>query len=365
MFQIKIDQLRGKWVFSGKEKYIYYGGTAYLGIPYNRDFHRYLKKGIRIFGSNYGSSRGGNILPKVYPEAESRLAEAIGMPSALTLSSGYLAAQALLGWISKKGLSFIKINGDHPSLLSPFYPGLIPPIRNPGWDEQHTLNQIEAENNQTPVVVSTSLNPLTGEIFSFEWIKKLNKKIFLIIDDSHGLGILGSRGRGIIDFLPENPLLEVFIVSSLGKAFGIPGGVILGPEHGLQEIRSEPLFLSSSPIPPAYLFAFCSFQVGYGRRRERLNENILNFHEYSKSWIKRSSSHPVFPIQDGDYFQGRPDGFSSGDLFDQLRKKRILISSFPYPSSEDAPLTRIVINALHSGKDLKNLAKCIEPWILP
>lgn len=192
MHQIQIDRNQGNKVFSRGKSYTFFGGTAYLGIPYNSDFQKYLRKGIQLFGGNYGSSRAGNILPEVYPEAESILSDYLGMEKALTFSSGFLAAHALMQWLESQKMKILKINGDHPCLKASNGENMyaIP---------EDILDQIQSEKDYTYGVITTSVNPLTGEVYSFDWIGKLNRKIILIIDDSHGLGVLGDKGRGSVN----------------------------------------------------------------------------------------------------------------------------------------------------------------------
>lgn len=144
---------------------------------------------------------------------------------------------------------------------------------------------------------------------------------------------------------------KLFIISSLGKALGIPGGVILGPKSDLKSIQNGPVFLSSSPISPAYLFAFIAFQKGYLKQRGRLWENIEFFQGLSNSWLPELPNHPVISL--GNL---KMKNLPGSELFDFLQKKRILISFFSYPGPLDKPQSRLVINACYTHKNLKSLA---------
>ena len=361
MFQIQVDRIKGNRVFHKNQSYTYFGGTAYLGIPHNHTFQRYLAEGLHRYGSNYGSSRGGNILPSVYPEAEKILANTFQMDGAISFSSGYLAAQTLVQYLASKTQSFIQLNQGHPSLFHS-------PIQNSSslyypenFEEETVLDKIHSKGDQEWVLTSTSLNPLTGKVYSFDWLKNIERKIRILLDDSHGLGVLGKDGRGILSRIPENEKLEVYIVSSLGKALGIPGGLILGPQTAIQQIQEMPVFLSSSPISPAYLYAFIRFQNEYSKQRDRL-EKIRNlFQKRSRSWLNPVPDHPVISLSGPEF--NAPEKKSKEPIFDFLLKRGILASSFSYPRPEDRPLTRLVLNASHSEKDIKYLAQSLEEWI--
>jgi 8-amino-7-oxononanoate synthase len=80
---IKIDQ----------EQYLYFGGTAYLGLPTNKAFQELVVKNILKWGTTYGSSRSANIKLTAFENGEHFLAKFIKAEAAVTVSSGMLAYQ--------------------------------------------------------------------------------------------------------------------------------------------------------------------------------------------------------------------------------------------------------------------------------
>ncbi|RYG20428.1 MAG: aminotransferase class I/II, partial [Chitinophagaceae bacterium] len=75
------------------ESYLYFGGTAYLGIPQHEGFQKLYLQGLGLFGLNNGTSRSNNVQLPIYDEAEQFAATYFGSESCLITSSGYLAAQ--------------------------------------------------------------------------------------------------------------------------------------------------------------------------------------------------------------------------------------------------------------------------------
>src|SRR5690606_28584531 len=111
----------------------------------------------------------------------------------------------------------------------------------------------------------------------------------------------------------------------------------------------NPIFISASPPSPGMCMAFINAQTLYTNQQKRLRANL----EYFYGLVKESPAirfRKDFPV--AVFFQ---TGWAK-----KLQQKQILISSFPYPSPEDAPLDRIVISAYHTREDLDRLAEVIK-----
>jgi len=358
--QIPVNRINGRKAFTSKDTYLYFAGTAYLGIPFLAKFQKEVEKGFKTWGSNYGSSRAGNLDLRIYREAETYFADWLGMESALTFSSGYLAAGAFIEWAKGSNYKIIRTNGDHPSLWS--YEHLETKESKMGFkpgemENQEVIRTIHGNPETSFLVLCTSVNPILGHIYDFSWIKEIQKSILVLIDDSHGMGLLGKEGRGILDFLPQNDLVKIVVVSSLGKALGVPAGVLSGPQNIIEKIKTSPFFLSSSPCGPGFLQAFLKSDSLYKIQLEKLRENMSCFKEISQKWSGYTSLHPVFCLKD------LPITISQEDLFLNLWKEKILISSFPYPNRESKAMNRVVILSTHKKKDLKKISRHLEKWI--
>ncbi len=140
------------------------------------------------------------------------------------------------------------------------------------------------------------------------------------------------------------------IINSIGKALGVPGGIILGRSGLLDQFRKSSFYTASSPITPAYLYGFMQIEQEVTAAMDRLSHNILFFKQHIPGGITNLDyDYPVFLLKD--------DGIA-----DYCLEKRILLSSFPYPNPDDANLTRIVLNAWHTEEDLLYLIDIIKSF---
>lgn len=348
------NQIPGRTLLADGKEYLFFSGTSYLGILCNQEFQQHLHEGFQKYGTNYSSSRNSNLQLRVFDEVETYLATFTGAEAALTMSSGFMAGQALVHILQNSG-HFIYAPDTHPALWRSLADA---PTNKLTYDEWATnlAAYISAIPDDQILIVCNSLDPLRARSQSFSWLNTLpsNKKITLIIDDSHGLGVTGVEGAGIYSLLPdvkEAPHIRLLVVGSLGKAFGIPAGVVLGDVLTTEQLKRSPYFGGASPAIPAYMFAFLHSKSLYAQARERLACNINQFlkqlaHPKLFSFLE---SYPVFYT-------------SQKGLCPFLLDQDIMISSFRYPTPADEPITRVVLNSLHSPDDISKLTEAINKY---
>lgn len=341
------DELPGRWLHQQGRSFLYCSGTGYLGIARNPAFAALLAEGLVRYGTNYGSSRNSNLRLRIYAEAEEQLACCSGAAAALTVSSGYLAGQMAVKALADAG-RFEYAPGTHPAAWLTAAPAVVPTaLSHETWAAQ-LLTRLEAEVPTPVVIVSNSLDPLRVCAYGFRWTACLpsDRPITLLVDDSHGFGVTGVAGGGVFAQLRVPPNVRVVVVASLGKACGIPGGVVLSSDAKfVAELRHSAFFAASSPVVPAYLYAFLHASELYAQARQQLAANAAQF-------ALATASTGLFQS-----FEGFPVFYTpANELAPYLQQRGIWISSFPYPSPTDAPITRVVLSALHTPEDVMQVA---------
>lgn len=341
-----IESLSGRTLQIEEQTYLYCSGTSYLGIQAHPVFHRYLLEGISKYGSNYGGSRRSNLLFSVFEEAEAHLADLVGREAALTFSSGTLAAQALTQHLAQTHQLFY-VPKTHPALFQS--PSLANRVADTNW--QATLVE-QLKNASKPVaILCNAIDPLYVQKIDFSWLNTLpeNQKTLLVIDDSHGLGIVGEKGQGSASLLVVPSSIELVVVASLAKAYAIPGGAIMASKERIKAIENTALFGGASPIVPAYLDAFLKSKNLYINQLQTLRARIQQLLNRlpKRSEIYYQPDYPVFRLL-------------SDSLVKALEKNKVLISSFAYPTAESPLLHRLVLNALHEEEDVERLIEIMN-----
>lgn len=329
----------------GRE-FLYCSGTGYLGMARNPAFAVLLAEGLGRYGSNYGASRHGPLQLRVFDEAEALLARWTRMPAALTVSSGYLAGQMVVKALARAG-RFEYAPGTHPAAWLTEHPAPVGSARSFEDWAQHLLRRLHHETPQPVVIVANSLDPLRVRRYDFQWTRELptDRPVTLLLDDSHGLGVIGPEGSGIRAEIDVAPSVQLIIVSSLAKACGVPGGVVLAEESFIDELRRSAFFGASSPVVPAYLYAFARAQPLYQQARMRLTATVRQFHAATVG-LGLYQSAPEFPV----FYT------PAAELSTFMEQRGVLISSLHYPTPADAAITRVVLSALHTAADVARVA---------
>lgn len=324
-----------------QKQYLYFGGTAYLGLPTNEKFQNLVVQNILKWGTTYGSSRTANIQLTAYDAGERFLASHIGSESTVTVSSGMLAGKLVLEKLKEQTDCFFYLN------------------------EIHSAIQIE---NSLPVFVNEKLNDrlldsksekitiLTDGVPSFQtktidlsFINKISnqKEITLVIDESHSLGIVNENGSGIYATI-SFPIKRKILVSSLGKAFGLTGGVIASDFDFINQIKELETFTSAAGMNPAFVQTLSDASEIYKIQHQKLLDNL----NYIDSILIKNNSilfdknYPLIYLL-------------SDDLVEKLKQENIIIASFRY-KKEAEPLNRIVITANHIKEDLDKLISVLN-----
>ena len=325
-------------ITAGKE-YLFFSGTSYLGISMLPEFQELVFKNIKKWGISYGSSRNANLKLNIYKKGENYLRNFLNSEDAITVSSGTLASQFALRALHNIVSGFYHMPKTHPSILSD--------TSNPVFVDFALNYSLKKLENKTICIVTDAIAALETDPFSFDFLQEISSTntIYVLIDESHSLGVLGKKGNGIAHQIQKTHNVQVITVSSLGKAFGINGGVISGSTNFINSVKKDPLFIGSAGMNPAFLETFVNGETIYTKQREKLKANIVFI--YTKlvhlKEVTISNNYPVF-------------FFKNDAVAEYLYQKNILITSFYYPSSSQK-INRIVLNANHTKEQLELLVK--------
>ena len=326
-YQLHSDHIPGRWVEHEGKKLRWLGGTNYLSIGTHPLFQEKLNEGIKKFSQNWGSSRRNNLQLSVWEELEDLFAKKCGRPAAALSSSGMLAGQAALQIAfqhNQNGLLNIAPN-THPALWSrPYKPF------------SGTFDAWKANLQHTDIVAIEGTGSPWVEEIDFNFAASLSKENFLLVDESHRIGIQD------IGIKTEANLIQT---ASLSKAFGIPAGIILGEADVIDQLKSDPFWVGSSPPNPAFCYACLHAQEAYEEQLGQLRDSVKlmdeGLKEVSKS-IKRLHGYPTFCS-------------SSPDLFEYLKAHGYLTNQFSYPDINAPAICRATISSSLNVEDMVEL----------
>ena len=350
MEPLHIDAALGPLIETSLGVQRYFGGTDYLGLSRNKRFRSLMLQGIKRFGVHMGSSRHSNVRLSIYQKAEKILADLAGSQAASLTSSGMLSGQWVSQFFNTEQYVHFYAPYVHSALITraeqPRYPDWTSLIN----DLNHSLTQFP---QQIPVLFLDTIDfhgigyphyaPLRGLPLS---------QIILVADDAHGIGITGQQGGGSYALLAALKPKELIVTASLGKSLGLGAGAVWASQAQMDALRQHPLWGGASPCSPGYAYVLIKAQRLYRAQQKKLARHV--------AWMKKHWPEGCLKRQHADHpaFECDTPGVGA-----HLRAHHIIPTEFPYPTPQSPLLTRVVITAAHSKKDLKALRKALILWV--
>lgn len=344
----KVDSFPGREIVVKGKQFLYFGGTAYLGLQTDPAFQNILIKNIKKFGTNYGASRNANVQLPIYEKTERYLANLISSEHCLTLSSGFLAGQMVANYFHSLDKRCFYAPNTHEALHVlgtknyERYDGLICDLN------------VETENGTHAILFLDSIALDRKNHPDFDWLQELQlEQITLVVDDSHGFGIVGEKGGGVYGYLKAMKPKDLVVCGSLGKGFGIQAGFLAGSDKTISKLKTTDMFAAASPAGPASIATIMESQEILSEKRQQLLENIEYFisNLSNKSHFNYLPEYPCFSFEN--------------DLLSKfLVDNDMVITNFYYPTEQDQLVQRIVLSAHHKKEDILKLSKTINQYFL-
>ncbi len=288
----------------------------YLGLASDPQLVAAAKEGADLYGVGSGASHLISGHYQAHHQLEERLAAFVGMARALYFSTGYLAnIGALTALVQGSQME----PGDQAPSAAVFsdalnHASLIDGIRLSGA-EKHIYPHVDlaaleaalaASTAQRKLVVSDAVFSMDGDIAPLPELLALCARhdAFLLVDDAHGLGVLGTQGGGSLahfGICPEEHPRLVYI-GTLGKAAGVAGAFVAAAEGIiewlLQRARTYIYTTGAPPLLAHALLTSLTLMAAGDERRAHLAARIQQLHDglRLRRWRLLDSASPIQPL---------------------------------------------------------------------
>ena len=339
---------------------IYFSGCDYFRLSRHPAVASAAKSALEKNGLNVAASRLTTGNHKIYGRLERELAAFFGAQSALIFPDGYLApmavAQALAAEFSHAFIDELA----HAALIDAARM-LGCPIKTFAHRSTSDLSRhfSKISKRSRSIILTDGMFSHDGSVAPLaEYLKILPRSGMILVDDAHGVGILGAKGRGALEHAGV-PRARIIQCATLSKAFGAYGGVVLGA-RALREkiIARSHLFAGSTALPPPLAGAALA---GIGilkrepARRTRLFGNVL----YLRSQLRESGweiSETPGPIVRVPFMKAA----AADDLKNRLLAAGIYPPFVKYGKASAAGFFRFVISSEHTQAQLDMLAAVLR-----
>jgi len=332
----------------------------YLGLANHPRVIKALQDGAARYGVGSGASHLITGHSAAHHALEEELAEFTRRPRALLFSTGYMANLGVIGALAGPRDTVYEDRLNHASLVDAAVLSRARLRRYPHGDMSTLQSQLVC-TDKLALIVSDGVFSMDGDLAPVSALAELarNYNASLMIDDAHGLGVLGKTGRGILEQLAINPDDVPVLMGTLGKAFGVFGAFVAGSEELIETlIQQARSYIYTTALPPALAEAArMSLKLSQSEqwRREHLFSLIARFRlgATQLNLPIAASTTPIQPLMIGD-------SESALTLSEKLYARGIVISAIRPPTvPKGQARLRITLSAAHSEQHVDRLLETL------
>ncbi|MCB1195100.1 8-amino-7-oxononanoate synthase, partial [bacterium] len=356
---LKEIQPAGNGTALWEKKVIYnFAANNYLGLAAHPNLICAAKEALDKYGVGAGASRLISGTSSYHTELEEKTASFLNRESALVFPTGYMANLGTITALVDSERDLVVADRlCHASLIDACRASgaVFKVFPHNDWQKLDALLERSIPYRRI-LVVTDGVFSMDGDLSALCEIGKVAQKhnAWLLVDDAHGLGVLGSHGRGACEFLDAEELVTVF-TGNFSKAVGVAGGFASGPSE-LKEllINKARSFIFTTGIPPVLCAAACAgleIVINEPWRRERLMQNSCTVRSALRSFGFRvpDGITPIIPVMIGNER-------TVMELSHFLLEQGILVPGIRYPTVKKGQARlRLSVQATHSDDDIRHL----------
>lgn len=283
------------------------GSNNYLGLTNHPKVKEAAINAIRKYGSGCAGSRFLNGTLSIHVELEEKLAQFIGKDAALVFSTGFQVNLGVISALAGKDAAVIIDKMDHASIIDGcrLSYGQVKKFRH---NDMADLERLLAQNHGNgKLIVVDGVFSMEGDIVNLPEVVRLAQKYDsrVMIDDAHGIGVLGKTGRGTAEHYGLIKDIDL-IMGTYSKSLASIGGFIAGSADVIHYIKhyARSLIFSASPPPASVAAVAAAIEIIESEpdRIERLWKNTEKMLQGFRSlgFNVGLSETPIIPVMVGD-----------------------------------------------------------------
>ncbi len=350
------------------QRVLSFASNDYLGLANHPKVVEATMRALKKFGLGAGASHMVTGHHALHEELESRLAAFVGLPKALLFSSGYAANLGILSSLAGRGdvifadkLNHACLNdGAHLSraTFKRYGHNDIAKLRTQlaDWDKN-------GSRTARKLIVTDAVFSMDGDIALIPELLELAEQhdAILVLDDAHGFGVLGYRGKGVLEHFNMfgKTSERIVYMATLGKAAGGYGAFVAGHEDVVDWImQAARTYLFATATPPAIAagcIAALDIMTEDHERRRHLRTLIDFFNDSLKLQFATLpfSQTAIQPVIIGD-------NATTLAFAEQLRLRHFLVPAIRPPTvPQGTSRLRVSLNANHVSEDVFDLITAI------
>lgn len=290
-------------IMDGKRR-IMLGSNNYLGLTTHPEVVQAGVDALKEYGSGCSGSRFLNGTLNLHTELEAKLAKFLNKEAVVTFSTGFQSNLGIISAITSKDDYIISDRENHASIYDGCKLSYAKMLRYRHNDMENLENLLKTVPESAGILIVTDgVFSMGGDIANLPEIVRLAKKYGarVMVDDAHGLGVLGNGGRGTADYFGLTDEVDI-IMGTFSKSLASIGGYMAASEEVVEYVRhnSRPFIFCASITPASCATTIKALEI-LEREPER-PARLLEIANYVREGLTkrgiaiRQSLTPIIPI---------------------------------------------------------------------
>lgn len=290
-------------IMEGRHEYMF-GSNNYLGLTSHPEVIQAGIDALKKYGTGCSGSRMLNGTLDIHLELEKKIAKFLGKEACMTFSTGFQSNLGIISAIAGRGDYIIGDKENHASIYDGCRLSFAKLLRYEHSDMEDLENVLKSVPlDAGKLIVTDGVFSMGGDICKLPEIVKLAKKYNarIMIDDAHGLGVIGEGGRGTASHFGLTDEVDI-LMSTFSKSLASLGGYMCASQEVIDYMKhnSRP-FIFSASIPPANV-ACASKALDILIREPDRPKRLMAIADYVRKGLRargidiRDSEAPIIPI---------------------------------------------------------------------
>lgn len=338
------------------------GSNNYLGLTSHPEIKEAGAEALRRYGSGTTGSRFLNGTLDIHEELEESLARMMNREAALTFSTGYQVNLGVLSCLVGRQDTLILDNLDHACIIDGARLSFGKSLKYQHNDMESLEERLRSlPEDRGGMIVVDGVFSMEGDLARLPDIVELKKRygVRLMVDDAHGVGVMGAKGRGTPEHFGVEDEVDL-VMGTFSKSLAAVGGFVAGSRDIIHYIKhkARSLIFSAAPPPASVGSVLKAIEIieREPERREKLWENTrYMMQEFGRLGFDTGVAEtPVIPLLVGD-------NWAAFEFTKRLQEKGVFVNPVVAPAvPPDRAMIRTSLMATHTREHLDRALEAIE-----
>ncbi len=338
-----------------------FAGNDYLGLSRDPRLAEAAHRAAVQFGISATSSRWGLGWTEIHAQLELELAEFMGSEAACLLNQAYLGGAVYFSVMAGQHRAVFCDELSHTNLVEGMKASGLQIHAYRHLDADDLQRQLKSYSGPPPIVATDAVFGISGELAPLAELREVARRhnAELLLDDAHGVFVLGPHGRGAAEVCGLEPQ-DATILGTMSKALGSGGGFLAGRSELVERFRrSDPVCASTPLAIPLAAASREALRIVNEEPERRLQLHAIARHMREvladNGICVAAREMPIIAML-------LTDSAGAQRLSDHLLSHGLRIPYFTYPSNSRDNLLRSIARSCYTAEQIQRFADAIRSF---